>query len=401
MTRFKDFNETFADMWAIRRARKSMPDRLTVQLADLETKFDGYFKRADSRNEELSKQVELLDRRTKAHEQASMPARVLIENEIKADPRAKHMAQVCRGELVLHFEGTKSNQFLERKSITTTSLGTDGTGVVPIEREPGIVLEARRQLNIRDVLADRPTTSPLIYYVRVSTPMAPASPAPEGTLKAENNFGLSTVNTRVITIATWVKTSNQVLSDYSDLANFIDTSLRYAVDLAVEQQLLYGDGTSENLLGLTHQAITFDTNLLTHVASPNPMDVIGMAIAQVAAASERQPTFIVLHSSDWYKIRLTKDLDGRYILGHPQLPIEPSLFDRPVVLSNSLTPGTFLIGNGTADCVEVRDREQTTVAVSTEHEDLFIRNMCAIRGETRLALCVKRPGAFIFGSLNN
>ena len=44
------------------------------------------------------------------------------------------------------------------------------------------------------------------------------------------------------------------------------------------------------------------------------------------------------------------------------------------------------------------DREDANVVISTENSDDFEKNMISIRCEERLALAVKRPEAFIYGS---
>src|SRR5947209_10820774 len=45
--------------------------------------------------------------------------------------------------------------------------------------------------------------------------------------------------------------------------------------------------------------------------------------------------------------------------------------------------------------MQICDRLDTIVEISTEHQDYFVKNMIAIRAEKRLALVVKRPAAFV------
>src|SRR5205823_3572237 len=61
---------------------------------------------------------------------------------------------------------------LERKtSITSSAVGVATSGVLAIERTPGIVTEARQQLMIRDALTARPTAMQVIDFVRVNSPL--------------------------------------------------------------------------------------------------------------------------------------------------------------------------------------------------------------------------------------
>jgi HK97 family phage major capsid protein len=46
------------------------------------------------------------------------------------------------------------------------------------------------------------------------------------------------------------------------------------------------------------------------------------------------------------------------------------------------------------------DREDANVVISTENADDFEKNMISIRCEERLALAVKRPEAFIYGTFS-
>lgn len=64
----------------------------------------------------------------------------------------------------------------------------------------------------------------------------------------------------------------------------------------------------------------------------------------------------------------------------------------------AMTSGTFLTGAFKYGA-QIFDRQETSVQVSTENSDDFVRNLVTILGEERIAFAVKRPGAFVYGNL--
>src|SRR5580704_13735566 len=147
---------------------------------------------------------------------------------------------------------------LQRKTtILESGQGFQTTGVMPIDRIPGIVPEARQVLTVRDVLTANPTTMAVVDFVRVSQPMSIASPVPEGSTKPENQLELTALSEKVRTLATWIPASKQIIDDLAELGTFISSSLVYYVNLEEELQLLSGDGTGENLHGLIPQSSPF------------------------------------------------------------------------------------------------------------------------------------------------
>ena len=113
------------------------------------------------------------------------------------------------------------------------------------------------------------------------------------------------------------------------------------------------------------------------------MDIIGRAIQQLTTAKEIQPSFAILHPQDWWSIRLTKDSQGRYLLGDPQTNVGSRLFDLSVVSTTSITQGTFLIGSGDPTACEIRDRMVVQFEAASEHQDYFERLPVPVRGGAR------------------
>jgi HK97 family phage major capsid protein len=316
-----------------------------------------------------------------------------------------------RGAAVLHLKGSEYAELMDRKSIisgitsgstgsdTLNPVGASTSGVLQIDRIPGITPEARQVLKVRDVLSARPTTMQVVDFVKVSSPMAIASPVPEASVKPENSVTFSSVSEKVRTLATWIPATRQVLDDFAELLGYIKTALPYFVNLEEELQLLSGDATGENLHGLIPQAAAFNSALLPPAATGwSRLDVVATAIKQINAAKEIDPTFVILNTNDWWAIALTKDSLGRYILGDPQSLTTPRIFGLDVVPTTSIAAGTFLVGSGNPVAAEIRDRMEMTVEISTEHSDYFTRNLVAIRAEKRLALVTKRVNSFVSGT---
>ncbi|TCM73230.1 phage major capsid protein [Rhodovulum steppense] len=215
-----------------------------------------------------------------------------------------------------------------------------------------------------------------------------AATVAEGAAKPQSTMAMQLRTTPTQVIAHWVAASRQVLDDAPQLRDLIDTELRYGLALVEETQLLSGDGTSPNLHGLIPQATAFNDPLTGQIASPNQIDRIGSAILQSALA-DFPPTGIVLHPSDWQRMRMLKDGEGRYILGAPGAEVDPVLFGLPVVATKAIAAGSFLVGNF-QEAATLYDRWAPRVEISTEHADFFVRNLVAILAEQRIAVAVRR-----------
>src|SRR5262249_31321391 len=98
---------------------------------------------------------------------------------LKEDEGFARLSRDRRGSAVITLTG--EHALLEQKTtILDSGVGAATTGVLPLDRESGITAEARQALRLRNLLTVRPTTQAYIDYVKVGTPMAPASIQIEG-----------------------------------------------------------------------------------------------------------------------------------------------------------------------------------------------------------------------------
>lgn len=267
--------------------------------------------------------------------------------------------------------------------------------IVAPDRLPGIDTAPKQRLFIRDLIAPGTTASNTIYWVQQTGFTNNAAAVAENTTKPYSNIQFAEKITPVRTIAHLFKASKQILDDFSQLQSQVDAEMRFGLKYVEEQEILFGDGTGAHLEGIIPQASAFAAAF--QVDNQNGIDDLRLAMLQAQLA--RFPASgHVLHFIDWAKIELTKDTLGRYILANPAALTGPTLWGLPVVATEATAfQGKFLTGAFSAGA-QIFDREETNVVISTENADDFEKNMITIRCEERLALAVKRPEAFVYGS---
>lgn len=282
-------------------------------------------------------------------------------------------------------------------SATTNADGSAGAGV-PVTRLPGVLELPQRRLTVRDLLTQGRMDGNSLEYVRETGFTNNAAGVAEGGLKPSSDIKFDLVQTSAKVIAHWMKASRQILDDFGQLRSIIDQRLIYGLAYYEENQLLNGDGTGQNLHGILPQATAFAVPAGT--VTPTPMtaiDTLRIAMLQ-AALAEYPATGHVLNPIDWAGIELTKDSEGRYIIGNPQGTAQPTMWGLPVVATQAMTAGSFLTGAFKLGA-QIFDRWDARVEVGYVNDD-FIRNLVTILAEERLALAVYRPEAFVTGSIN-
>lgn len=276
---------------------------------------------------------------------------------------------------------------------TITSLGASGGPGIFSDRLPGVIEEPLRPLTIRALLDQGRTSSNLIEWVRELVFTNAADVVSEGATKPESNITYERQDVPVRTIAHWIRATRQVLADFPQLASLINGRLTFGLKIKEEDELLLGDGTGEHILGLIPQATAYNTAL--NRPADTMIDIIRHAILQVRLAFY-PASGVVLTPTDWHTIELTKDNENRYLLAAPSGRAPPMLWGLPVVESDGMPNGDFLVG-AFRMAATVFDREDASIMVSTEDGDNFVKNLVTILAEERLALGVSRPAAFVHG----
>lgn len=291
--------------------------------------------------------------------------------------------------------GRNGSARIETKaSLTNSTAAAAGSVGAALQstRVAGVVELPRRPMTIRALLASGTMDGQAIEFIREHSETAGAAMVAEGAAKPQSDFRLELISTSARVIAHHFKVSRQALSDVSQLRSMIDTRLAYGLDLVEENQILNGDGTGQNLLGLIPQATAYSSPLAG--ADTQSIDKVRLMILQAALAL-LPADGIVMNPADWAWIELLKDSQGRFIIGNPQGNIGATLWGLPVVPSMAMTVDKVLVGAFRTGA-QIFDRWQTSIETGYVGTD-FTDNMVTVLGEKRLALATYRPGAFIYG----
>jgi HK97 family phage major capsid protein len=276
---------------------------------------------------------------------------------------------------------------------TLTEDAASGGDLVLPDYRPGITPIPQRRVWMEQLFAPGSTTSNAVTTMRETTFTNAAAPTAEGTDKPESALVFDAQTDGVVKIPHWIPVTEEMLEDVPALRAYIDARLRLGVNLATDDQLLNGDGSSPNMKGILAASRTLATAVAR--GTDTNADAILKQIAAIESDTEVSVDGIVLNPTNWLTIQLQKKGDGDYYSGTGPFaqPRTPMLWGRPVAVTSKIASGTALVGAfGTYG--QVFNRSGIRVEASNSHSDFFIKNLIAIRAERRLALVIYRETAF-------
>lgn len=306
--------------------------------------------------------------------------------------------------------GRGTNAHTVRKNLS--GLAASAGSLVNTDRRPDVIIRAERQAFIRQLLPSVTTTSNAVEVVRESvftnaaSAQAPGSAstaigAGEFQNKSQSNVTYEFITVPVRTFAHFIPASRQVLSDAPMLQRLVDSKLVYGLNLLSDTQLLFGDGTNQNLTGLM---VDSGVETVGQIASgTTAAQRPGAMLDHIRAAITRCQTFnygnvngIVLNPVDWGTLETAKGTDGHYIWVSVPNGGESRLWRVPVIVSNAMTVNNFLLGDWTMGAT-VYDREGIDIRVAEQHASMFVQNAVAILAEERYGFGIEQPKAFCKG----
>jgi len=304
--------------------------------------------------------------------------------------------QFVKADVYKAFAGGNAQK--ARVEVKNTLVGSD-TNVAP-DRKPGVVSGAFLPMTLESFLPSMPTSSNAIEFTKEASFTNSAAEAAEGSAKAESALTWSLVNMPISTVAHWIKISRQLAADNVALAAYVDTRMRYGVNLKVEQQLVAGDGTAPNISGILDSGnFTAHGFADANLGSTLKKLVLIRKIMAASWAAGFPADGILLNPADWatIEIDLMTTAAGQTLYSVSEGG-QPRLFGVPVIQSVGMTADNVAVG-AFGQAYMVHNREGVVVEMSDSDSDNFTKNLITIRAERRLALATERPAAVRAGDL--
>lgn len=376
---------------------------------------DGGLQATDEQRErmlQLAKELPLLKQQLESLREQELPA--LAENlrsvhaEIKAEiereaKRRAPMAQPQTQELPsigkaiadeIRKRGGARGQVINKTfEIDLKAAFTRAAGWAPQAiRTDRVVLSPQRALNLIDVVQILPTDQSAVVYMEETTATFAAAETAENAAYPEATFVLTERSVTVQKIAVNIPVTDEQLEDVAQAEAYLNNRLIYGVRQRLESQMLNGNGTAPNLLGILNA-----TGVQTFARSTTPrIDALRDAIARCrgkgATPGFASPDLIVIHDADWLDLLGEKDTTGRYLFGDPLIGIPPNLDGIPFIITSAIPENTVLVGDFT-NFHFVAQRRDVDVQVGYTGND-FTNGRRTIRADIRVANVVLRPRAF-------
>lgn len=269
-----------------------------------------------------------------------------------------------------------------------------------IDVDLSIQRQKRDRLIIADLLGKGTMSGTSVRYYLEGAFEGDFETVGEGGLKPQVHVAEPTpVTDEVRKIAAWIGFTDEILEDLPLWASEINQRLLYKLAVFEEQQLLRGDGTGNNLVGLLNRP---GVQSEASEAVEDNADAIFRAMTKISTATDYEADGLIIHPLDYQAFRLNRDGNGQYLgggyfqgqYGQGGILVQPNLWGLRTVVSPVIERGKPLVGNFRSATTMYR-KGGVRVDSTISDQDDFIHNRVKTRVEERVALAVRQPQALV------
>jgi len=304
----------------------------------------------------------------------------------------------AQSEIVKSYRGGTSQTFnFEKKDITNV---TAANAVRPDRRD--MIFSDPSQLRYLHTLFPMVSTnSDSVQVIREASFTNNAAPqAGQLVAKAKSDLTTEMVTYNVQTIAHYMQAAKQVLNDAARLRDLINRKLLDGLNLQLDSQVFYGDGTGQNFTGVFVDSDIQDVGEITAGTTAADLPQAMMEHIRAAMTKLRLANYIgtatVVNPEDFETMELAKGSDNHYLWAVVNMGAERRMWRIPVIESNTIVKNDFAVGDWSM-AGEIYDRESTSIQIADQHSDLFVKNGIVLLAEERKGFGIPLPNAICKG----
>ena len=281
------------------------------------------------------------------------------------------------------------------KSLISGASNTSAGALVVNDRSPIITdRDPFAPLTLRDIITVGETTSDAVDIAVITGHTNNAAPVAEATDSAgtsgtppESDIAAKVETTNVRDISHYVTVSKRAIADAGQIQTYANTFLMNGLGVKLESQMVGGDGTGENLLGIRNTP-----NIQTQAFSTDIFETTRKARTKCTNA-QVVPNAILMCAEQWEVFDLAKDANGQFRFGGPSVLGNPRLWGTNVIENQAIPMGKAILAD--FRYAMLWDRMVAELTMSDAPNNYYLRKLVAIMGSLRAAFAVLYPRAFV------
>ena len=263
---------------------------------------------------------------------------------------------------------------------------------------PDIIMTPSRKVHMDEILPGG-TIGPgnsFTFMREVGVGEGNIAPVAEGALKPQFDLDLEEATVQVETIAGWIRVTRKAMSNIPGFISYLQRRLPHKFRNILDQQILYGSGTTPNLKGIL-TAGNFTASTAT-ISLPLVEKII-LDVSRLEDSFERDANFIAMRPSAYYSFFLNKASgSGEYDLpqGVTIVGGRLSFLGIPAYPTTALTAPDYIVGD--MEGAQLLTQESMRIEFFEQDGTNVRENKVTVRIEGNFALPVYGSDYFIKGT---
>lgn len=298
------------------------------------------------------------------------------------------------------------NRSFGRQVVETANFATELRSGIPVEfrasmlTTSGYTPEVNRDgsdtpaisipLGLLPFLTIVPTDQNSTAFMKQTTRTNASDAKAEGAALDESTVIWAEQTSPIRDIGTFIPVSKNQLDDVQGIRSLVDDDLMMMVRQELDWQVTVGTGVGSDLTG------AYTGASYTQAKGTDPaFDAIMKAIVKVESADGTggrggrmgAPNLVLMHTTDFQNLTLTRTSDGIYIYGNPSDAPMSRVWGLQVAKSLHLTSGTALVLD--TSFLRLRLRQDAMIAMSESDGNDFVKRMLKLRADLRAGLEIR------------